>query len=237
MRLLTTAGIKLLFKTKRLQSFRILQEISFTCSIRRPCSSTNLNQLTWNHILGNDPTLQGSCWESIIQSRRWHDGVRAEHLPPELTASRLGPPELITCLFFSLYLFIYLFYLGGQHGDAYKAWVEGLFLPRKPSSIRPIGSDATNWCCLTERISGKQLMQQSRKSCLFPFTATRCKMLREARGRSEGLALNSACVREPWAEGPPRPVVTSDPCVLIQRTLILAAVAGCWPPSLYHTSA
>lgn len=61
----------------------------------------------------------------------------------------------------------------------------GLIMARKPSSIRLIGSDATNRCCLTEKISSKQLMQQSRKSHLFPFTATRCNMLREVWGRSD----------------------------------------------------
>lgn len=96
---------RIILKTKNLQNVRI----SFfflrndTCLFsqtlhHRPRSSTNLRALTWNHILGDDPTLQGSCSRLIIQSRRWRKGVEAEHLPREITASRLGPCKLITLL-------------------------------------------------------------------------------------------------------------------------------------------
>lgn len=87
-----------------------------------------------------------------------------------------------------------------------------------------------------KKISSKQLMQQSRKSCLFPFTATGCKMLREARGRSEvrqWARTELSVHKEALSRGSPRPIVTSDLCFLIQRTLILAAVAGCCYFSLH----
>lgn len=89
--------IILTFKTKNLQIqdfFRNDTHLFSQTLRRRPRSSTNLRELTWHQILGDDPALQGSCSRSIVQSGHGCQGVEAEHPPPEITASRLGPRKV-----------------------------------------------------------------------------------------------------------------------------------------------
>lgn len=113
--------------------------------------------LIWNHILGDDPTLQGSCSRSIVQSQRWRGGVEAELLPPEITASRLGPHKVITLLWAQRQTMekktcLMLKEIIKRDARHWKSCEKATLRAccGEPLSITLIGSDATDWCCPTE---------------------------------------------------------------------------------------
>lgn len=141
-------------------------------------------KMNGKHLLEDDPTLQGSCSSLIIQSQRWDKGVGADDLPLDSTVFCLAPCTSIAPLKWANEMIIKRRWgwmtWKSVKAIKYKTGVRGGRVVASHHPFTPIGNDATNQWCLTEKIGSKQLMQQFRKSLLIQFSVRMCNVLREA---------------------------------------------------------
>lgn len=186
----------LLFKTKNLWNFRIFfSEITLTCSVRRcttdpvapPIWGSSSETIFWEMTQHYRDPAQGRSSNHGVDARVWRLSIslwKSQHLVWALVKSSHFYKHKGKRWKKTQMMLKEIIKRDAWHWENHKTRLEDLLWQENhhPSGwLAVMQQTDVAW----RKISSKQLMQQSRKSQLIPFTATRCNMLREAECRPD----------------------------------------------------